>query len=94
LRARWIKSEIDQALEDESTAGLDLHTTFVHALINCYGAPEQIARIQDRVMDLMAELNAGKVKAEDPGAWPFFVSVVASPRPNYFPNNVKSRTKR
>lgn len=90
LRSRWFQSEIKRGLEHEikqdpeqrSRGRIEFDKTFSHAMINCY-RPGQLERIQDRAFDFIAELNASDATVEDLNAWPFFVAVMVSPRPEY-----------
>jgi len=86
LRARWIKHEIARALRDDRGERAQLDKTFSHAIVDCYQLTEsQLGKVQDRTDDLIAQLNAARANAEDPGALAFFVSITVSPRPEYFP---------
>lgn len=84
VRARWILAETEKGLADERSNMVETNRTFSHAVIDCY-RQSQLERINDRILDLLAQLNAAGTIAEDKEACPFFVSVTLSPRPEYLP---------
>lgn len=87
LRGDWIKLEVDKAvaheLQKKKHERIRTNTTYSYATIDCY-QESRIEKIENRVTDLIAELNAAGDRAEDPDSHPFFVYIVLSPRPEYF----------
>ena len=93
FRARWIRTEIRAGLDSDPVEKIQPDGTYTRALINCYSDRDSLPRIQERLLDLVAELNAVDVPAEDPTAVPFFVAIMISPRPDYFPRSLLVKTR-
>jgi len=83
FRKQWIMTEVEYSLLQKKGTKIDSGKTFSHAVIDCLPSDERLIEIQDRLFDLLAQLNASSVNLEDKDAKPYFISITLSPRQNY-----------
>jgi hypothetical protein len=93
LRRLWAEYENRRALNDNWTEQVQPEGTFLLARIDCF-RNDQLPKIQERVLDLVAELNAASEDAEKRETSSFFASIVLSPRPEYTSGVNKRSAKR
>jgi len=84
LRVRWMKTETQRSLSLERSDQIQPDKTFSFGMINQYDHAK-LRKVQERIMDAIAEMHAATVPTILEGSSPFFFSIIVSPRPEYAP---------
>jgi hypothetical protein len=87
FKDRFLSHEIAASLlMPRSQNVLSPEASFVFSGITCYN-PDTAENIKGRVADLSAAFDGDETDLEDPGAMPFFITLIISPRPAYSSRN-------
>lgn len=84
LKDRFLVYEINETLRDKVRGKvIGTNNTFIQSRILCMKTGAGLARVSNKIIDLIAELDVAHSSLDEPDTMPYFVSVVCSSRENY-----------